>query len=312
MKPDRRLCWPTMANRLRPLRLWNTTLTALVLCISMTGCGSESESPSSGGAGSSNGVPSSGGQGDVGATVAGGGAAGEDANGAGAPNTVLTEDNVREVLSERACAAFRGCCENRGYAYHPDACEVVEGVLVRAGIFLGELFDADAAQQCVEQIETQLAACQWISAIGPCEQMFSGTAQAGEVCLLHSDCAPVEHANVYCEPPPSDEDGTRVCRVVLRGRPGDACNGSCSGGGGSGYSCTSSGGDPDGLVCWERDGVFCSDESFTCVEYLDEGQACEGGRCADGFQCNADLSPPVCVPREPAANDDLLEVCSGG
>ena len=212
------------------------------------------------------------------------------------------------------------CCADRELPFDDLGCEILEGYMVMSGMFAGMEFDVTAAAECIGHLEARVSSCQWIDGDGPCERMFFGTLPEGAPCTSDYDCASVEGANVDCYAPSDTESdpNSTVCVVTPRGKLKEPCDGDCSlheGIFGGSIGCVSFPGPADGVTCWNIDGLYCDEETFTCAARLSEGQPCmiddmTGIPCLEGLYCDRALSTPVCVPTN-EENDDFDDVCRG-
>lgn len=146
------------------------------------------------------------------------------------------------------------------------------------------LYDQEKAQECLDDLAE--AECSQIDmrSIESCTEVFSGTVDRGETCILDDECL-----------------GESFCLF------GDTCPGTCSALLSAGEACR------DDENC--EPGLVCSEATSRCVRPAQEGEACEQGQpqCAAPFIClGADEDagePGQCLSAESALSGEEGESC---
>jgi hypothetical protein len=197
-----------------------------------------------------------------------GGAGGSGGAGAGGDGGMLPPADHAFIAA--FCAAFAPCCATNGRTADAATCKQW---LVK----LGMSGDAQVRSACLDELN-QLAtarACMpdMANLADPCVRLFyepSGSRAPGETCTSTADCAGSAGTVTYCH------------STCIRGAAGAAGAGPClatqSTSGVIVYLVVGS----EGILCRERDGLYCDPADGLCKPLLPVGSACASGICASG------------------------------
>jgi hypothetical protein len=200
------------------------------------------------------------------------------------PPAVTGEDFAR-VTAKTACARLAPCCAGEGLGFDSGWCEsaladvfAVPLELVAQGRVL---FDADAAAQCLLDMEQSLEHCT-MSRTPACRSALQGTLGVDAQCSSSFECRSDGNGVGWCD----SEIGR--CAQYPRGRLHDLCGRTCieedlrfargDWPGGGSLRC-------EGVVgleqsrCFLNDGLHCEKSSGRCQPLGGLGDACESSSC---------------------------------
>jgi len=246
----------------------------------------------------------------------------DDETGLQAPATPA--EFARE-FAEGICNGFSKCCGEEGFAFDLGGCQATFNAETN-----GELADFDglqvdwdpqAALRCIQDYSQAICGETDVSETDVkhnCNLMFRGRLTAGQGCVDQAECRTGPGETAYC-----DVGATGVCVVSPppgRGKPSEACNGTCtvdqgSNCGGGNYSQNNAPGADALPLCQTSDGLQCSpdpDLGWSCQPLLAIGESCadNGYGCSRGAFCNVKTS--VCEAQLPLGQGscaDLEDAC---
>ncbi len=200
------------------------------------------------------------------------------------------------------CALYEPCCAI-GKSSKNDCIAAVNGVAT------DQAFDAARAALCLRAIRAEAqkpSFCTQAPDSVTCAAVFKHprALPVGSSCARSSDCAnpPENEGDALCE--------SGRCRILTRGKAGDACFGTRAAGGTDELVKPADG--PLAL-CAISEGLYCSAKTGNCTARADVGVACEGSdvSCVDGAWCPTTSS--LCVERTDAGTpcEDTYECASG-
>jgi hypothetical protein len=234
-------------------------------------------------------------------------------------------------FAERYCSLVTGCCSEVGNQNDPKICRSAVASVMGANVASLEngraSFDAQAAEQCLEELDAFMASCSPASEHpAVCGQVVRGKVAAGGACRWTNDCAPASGATVFCQfdheaaqgecvqqPPPvegmacdetaCDADPTLYCdfsagTCAARPGAGGACDIDIPCGPGTrcvGTQCAAE--QPIGGDC--SLGQPCAAGSY-CAAGVCSAQKAGGEPCTAGSkECASECDGSVCAPVEP-------------
>ncbi len=249
--------------------LWWVVLGGAVLLGLPAGCGDEVTTFGAGGA-TGSGTGGVGGAGAGGSTSGSGGSSG------------YTLDNLCEQLAPLICAGRQDCCESAEIGFDLAGCEAHELAQCQANVDDVEAgtmtFDPSHVDPCLAEIQPFLDMCfmgladrlAMIEARQTCRAVFVGTAQLGESCERHAQCAPAASGEdiTFCA------DDTGQCELTDLLAVGEGC----TIGGGPMAFCVA------GLYC---DAEIAGPPPFTgnCATATPPGDPCDAGAQPPSFEC---------------------------
>lgn len=219
-------------------------------------------------------------------------------------------------VAKVVCESLASCCKNSGHGFDVAACKAAYQEQVEEGVF--ELqspnieYDAEAAGECLDAVAVGSCGDLDEDDAPACRRVFRGKLALGAPCVDSDECREEPGQSVSC----TSDDGVspEVCTLLgpsasqRRGRPGEACSGTCYGG----SDCSGDAPSPtpapgpgvpapptDPTLCYRDDGLWCNYQSGICESLLPLGAACtDYGSCAGSNFC--DVYTQAC--RAPAAD----------
>lgn len=252
-----------------------------------------------------------------------------DGNDGGGDGPLAASDFI-PAAAAGICADLGDCCEQDRHPFSAESCRrsytgALEERLARDTV----AYDADAGGRCVRALRASPGSCDVTpEEFDACNGVFRGTVPVGAECVEGPDCIGFPDTALCVTGGASGEQ--QVCTAVypsqqpLRAAQGDACSSTCRPD--APYGCTSFGPDPV-HACFTDDGLYCGQETSTCVPLIPAGGSCslaeqhgctpgtfcEFGRCvpsrAEGESCvaNACAPPSSCAsPSDAACGAGLL------
>jgi hypothetical protein len=155
-------------------------------------------------------------------------------------------DQATDAVANAYCAGFGTCCQSKGFAFGSAACVTnLQEVALSTLCAPPHVYDAQAAGECLADMQAILGSCGELSAISPaCGRMCTGTVAPGGTCTMNYDCAASSVGTPTCLLQLGDSSSPNTCIVNVHAQAGDACNQSCA-----------DSDDGSGLVC---SGASCS------------------------------------------------------
>jgi hypothetical protein len=201
------------------------------------------------------------------------------------------------------CGAAQPCCAQTTLAY--DEAKCIEYAKTDAALDRTKSFDRIEAGICLQSLKAAAAQCNgslgYRGLPSSCFWTYRGPLMLGEECDVYSDCLPDPRGRVECAW--VDAAAASVCKVVIHGKVGDACNWSCQIAIDSGVCIGDD--DPEqptvDTTCFGEDGLMC-DFGGHCVPQRSEGCDCftGDGDCNPNLQCedvDDDGFGDTCKPR---------------
>jgi hypothetical protein len=187
------------------------------------------------------------------------------------------------------CTAFTPCCATNGRTAVAAVCQQSLGKL-------GMSSDPQLRAACLDELRQLASASACMPDLAdltdPCTRIFNepaGTRAPGESCTSTAECAGSAGTVAYCH---------STCIRLAVGTEGDSsCLATQASGGYIVYLVVGS----EGLVCRERDGLYCDPADGRCKPLLPVGSACTQGICVS-HQCGT----AGCLPLP-----NLGEACTG-
>jgi hypothetical protein len=228
------------------------------------------------------------------------------------------------------CGNIGPCCQALGSPFDANACKsnlnLFLGAEFRAADPAKYSYDAQAADECLAQVEASLRQCSTAGGEA-CDRAFTGTVASGGACRSSLECV----ADLACD------EGICGGGAQAEGVEGDPCFWTCQRQG-SGYSCGGTGPTADDTLarCFDDANLYCADTGL-CTTRRDAGAACqrdhecamdahcdlgtcepkagEGGACRGDTGCQAGLycKEQACVAELPLGSPcDAFDECAGG
>lgn len=296
------------------------TLRTLGYCVSSAlfalGCGGSSsgssEQTSAGGSGGSAGSQSDGGVGGT-SGVGGSGAGGSGAGGSGGTSGVAgagggagseEQQALYDALTATAdayCGRLDQCCESKNLTYDEAACRATllgarDAAVDQAPgkLALGLRLDQAQLVKCVSDAADAAHACE-ARLPDSCYHYWKGQLQTGDACEDRDQCAAQPSATVACDV----VQGQQVCVAKAHAGAGEACEWTCTKGGGGKVSCeTSVALSSRQGQCFKNEGLHCN--QGVCAADLPVGSTCLNQECKLGLHCEANK----CTPDDAACGGD--------
>ena len=206
-------------------------------------------------------------------------------------------DQVTNEFANTSCAGFGTCCQSKGFAFDSSACIAnLQQVDLSALCAPPHVYDAQAAGECLADMQAVLGSCGELSQLSPaCGRMCTGTVAPGGTCTTIFDCAASSVGTPACLIQLADNSAPNACIVNVHAHAGDACNQTCvDSQNGGGLVCSGAPGSSTQLECYASDGLYCAPDR-ACRPLV-----APGGGCADQPACQAgsycDLTSSTCVP----------------
>jgi hypothetical protein len=224
----------------------------------------------------------------------------------------VPQDQLGDRVTVALCAGLKECCQSRVWAFNAAHCDAA--ARQSATLFVGHsgtcppktTYDAEAAGECVQQMQSILASCGDLGTFPPaiCDLLCKGTQPIGGACSLDKECVQPATGQIACDL----STGRGICTLVPRGKLGDACAFTCGS-----QSCglpTTRSPEPD---CYRDDGLYCCARDWTCHQLAPLGGDCSKlGWCDTGAYCN---TAGVCEAKKPAGapcTGNSSDECRGG
>ena len=207
----------------------------------------------------------------------------------------VPQDQLGARVAAALCAGLEACCQSRVWAFNAAHCEAA--ARQSAALFVGHsgtcppetTYDAEAAGECVQQMQSIIASCGDLGTFPPaiCDLLCKATQSIGGSCQSNTACVQPATGQAFCD----FSTGQGVCTLVPRGKLGDACTLTCES-----ESC----GAPTTPTCYRDDGLYCAGDS-TCHQLVPIGGGCPSGsgvECGDGLSCAGGFTcqPPPPLP----------------
>jgi hypothetical protein len=230
----------------------------------------------------------------------------------------VPESQATDSAVAAYCSGMQTCCSSKGFTFGASACDSnLHSEFGSAVCSAGSVYNAQAAGDCLAQLQAALANCSLDFAAAPaCNDVCVGTVPAGSPCTNDTDCAKPAGQDVRCSVA-SSSSTTSICIVTPRGTAGSACNSTCTtspnGGGCSVMGAAIGSPGPTGdAVCFTNDGLYCSTTDFTCHTLAAVGGDCTGyDGCVSGAYCDTSVSK--CTAKAPAGGACPLGIeCADG
>jgi hypothetical protein len=180
------------------------------------------------------------------------------------------------------CVNIASCCD--AATFDPDGCRAHYTSLT-SGLANGDpshyAYDPDAAETCLLEIKTQLAACT-NGFGGSCTRVQRGLLRDGQKCQNHRDCV-----SGVC----SDVGAGLECGGRAHAKLGGACAVSCKLDLYGAWSCYGQPSQRDIGQCFAEDGLFCALKGEALGPLDGSGAVCDalhatGTACTSGLECS--------------------------
>jgi hypothetical protein len=222
-------------------------------------------------------------------------------------------------FTKQYCDLIGGnCCPKIGKTYNATSCQALFALAGNGGTY-----DPGAGSSCLSALQTASASANFCDSPGSdantktaCNGVYKTAAgtgkQPGAECANSSECASSPDGDVTCATTfNSNNSETKTCRVSVRAKEGDPCNGTKKGNVTS-YSGTE---DPARIgICWDDDQLYCqqiagtngAQQTYKCAKYAAIGAVCSGSgptaECVSGAYCDS-LKTKTCVADAPVGAD---------
>lgn len=190
--------------------------------------------------------------------------------GAGCGKTGISEDDYEVALVRTQCDRIASCCSEVDALFDRGACEQFFDAWNPSG-GSGVVYDARAAEECVNAVETSSCLFDDEKLLGACDRVYRGTRSPGADCETSQQCALPVLGTAYCDIPGGASSG--ICIQQSHARLGQQCGA---------YKCHGT------TLCNHgpcADGLFCGSTGI-CEEPRGAGESCEQPlHCEQGLPC---------------------------